>query len=174
MNKFPPFEHLLPCDQELIARLFKLGRPLAIDELGDHTEPISIGNPWYQGVWADGTVADPMDFDEAKKRMEAGDAPRVTLSPEALEACKSIDFSPKDPVRRFEAQNPRVESGPIAFGPDEVGIFIRGDEAMGYAQIVKRIAQSSSSAFTQAALETLAEELESCDVHIMKRGEAGI
>jgi hypothetical protein len=34
-----------------------------------------------------------------------------------------------DKVRRFDFQQVRVESGPIQFGDDWPGIFLRGDEA---------------------------------------------
>lgn len=38
-----------------------------------------------------------------------------------------------------EAPEPRIESGPIAFGPDGPGLFLRGDDAMSYASQLQYI-----------------------------------
>lgn len=36
-------------------------------------------------------------------------------------------------LRKFPAQQSRVETGPVQFGDDWPGVFIRGDDCFGYA-----------------------------------------
>jgi hypothetical protein len=48
--------------------------------------------------------------------------------------------------RIIESKTPRVETGPVKFGDDWAGIFIRGDNALGYAHYLAAIlAQSKAS-----------------------------
>ena len=42
-------------------------------------------------------------------------------------------------MRKLEAVTPRVETGPTRFGEDWPGLFIRGDEALGYAMQLDQI-----------------------------------
>ena len=42
-------------------------------------------------------------------------------------------------LRKFPEQKPRVETGPIQFGNDWPGIFVRGDDAFFYSQMIQTI-----------------------------------
>lgn len=50
-------------------------------------------------------------------------------------------------ARIFPAQKHRVETGPIQFGDDWPGVFIRGDNAGWYAFMLKRLIQSEDYDF---------------------------
>jgi len=66
-------------------------------------------------------------------------------------------------IKRKPAVHPRVESGVMQFGDDWPGIFIRGDEAMGRASLLRRISKSLP-ALEGEALKKFADFLESCRV----------
>jgi hypothetical protein len=42
-------------------------------------------------------------------------------------------------IRKLPAQEPRVETGPVQFGDDWPGLFIRGDNASHYYVTLRRI-----------------------------------
>lgn len=44
-------------------------------------------------------------------------------------------------IRQLSALDSRPESGPMQFGDDWPGVFIRGDNAMGYSMALESIAQ---------------------------------
>lgn len=54
-------------------------------------------------------------------------------------------MSNKIEIRTFPAATPRIETGPIQFGDDWPGTFLRGDTAAGYAlylsQLIKWVEQ---------------------------------
>lgn len=50
-------------------------------------------------------------------------------------------------ARLFPAQDKRVETGPIQFGDDWPGVFIRGDNAGFYAFMLKRLIQNKAYDF---------------------------
>jgi hypothetical protein len=62
----------------------------------------------------------------------------------------------------------QVETGPMQFGGDWPGLFIRGDEALGYASAlrrgVERLAEVDSPSVDLARLADLVELLGSCRV----------
>lgn len=39
--------------------------------------------------------------------------------------------------RKLQEVEPRVETGPVQFGDDWPGIFIRGDDCIGFAQVIQ-------------------------------------
>ena len=45
-------------------------------------------------------------------------------------------------AREFPAAEPRVETGPVQFGNDWPGVFIRGDCAFGYAMCLEQVLQA--------------------------------
>lgn len=49
-------------------------------------------------------------------------------------------------MRRLPQQEQRVETGPVQFGDDWPGIFIRGDNAGYYAMILKTLIEGGYSA----------------------------
>lgn len=46
-------------------------------------------------------------------------------------------------VRRMPEQKERMESGPVQFGTDWPGVFVRGDSAFGYAMMIEDLLQSA-------------------------------
>lgn len=62
-------------------------------------------------------------------------------------------------VRLLPAQDKRVESGPVQFGDDWPGVFIRGDDAAAYAFELQRMLDAGPSHLDAAALTTLRNAL---------------
>jgi hypothetical protein len=50
---------------------------------------------------------------------------------------------PQDPVRQLPAQSPPIETGPIRFGNDKTGVFIRADNALGFSITLRNLLQDS-------------------------------
>ena len=76
---------------------------------------------------------------------------------------------PNNSVRYFTEQIERVETGPIRFGDDWPGMFIRGDNALAFAAAITMyldpgIDQNSRHIFHKV-LESLAELLRECRMH---------
>jgi hypothetical protein len=78
-----------------------------------------------------------------------------------------------DPTSRLIVQLPpfpggRIESGPLKFGDDWPGIFLRGDSALFFAKALRRTIGRMSSTDVdwadKAMLIGLADTLESCSV----------
>ena len=68
------------------------------------------------------------------------------------------------PAREFPPQGKRVESGPVRFGDDWPGVFLRGDQSLFLATILRKVTRQHKLGFLEhAAVEGLAETLESCD-----------
>lgn len=67
---------------------------------------------------------------------------------------------------RLPAQDPRVESGPVQFGEDWPGVFVRGDNALFFAQACHAAAEDLAKEHWPlvAQLRGLAELLRSCSV----------
>ena len=67
-------------------------------------------------------------------------------------------------VRRFASEKERVKTGPIMFGDDRPGIFIRGDEAFAHTFALKAaIEQPSIDPLYKLSLQSLLIALESSD-----------
>lgn len=58
----------------------------------------------------------------------------------------------------------RAETGPMKFGDDWRGVFIRGDEALAYAQLIRRFAEMTG--WTLTSVSALASLLESANEHM--------
>ncbi len=75
-----------------------------------------------------------------------------------------------DKVRVFLAEPQRVETGPIQFGDDWPGVFIRGDNALQYAMVLEQAVQCVSKKDQHEfmlqimVLRGLVETLKSCMV----------
>jgi hypothetical protein len=50
---------------------------------------------------------------------------------------------PQNPVRQLPAQSPPIETGPIRFGNDKTGVFIRADNALGFSITLRNLLQDS-------------------------------
>ncbi|VVC06130.1 Uncharacterised protein [uncultured archaeon] len=68
-------------------------------------------------------------------------------------------------MRNLPEQKERVETGPTKFGDDWCGVFIRGDNAMYYAQMLNMLLNGSvksSDVIMHATILDLIELLKSC------------
>ena len=65
-------------------------------------------------------------------------------------------------TQRIEHEGPRLETGPVKFGDDWTGIFIRGDEALAIASILKRMKFESPEFQFGTYLNGVAEILIAC------------
>lgn len=70
-------------------------------------------------------------------------------------------------MRHFPEEKIRVESGPIQFGTDWPGVFLRGDNALYYANVLSEILakldnETIEDVFMIASLEGLKNELSAC------------
>lgn len=72
---------------------------------------------------------------------------------------------PED-IRWFPEVEPRVETGPIAFGNDWPGIFIRGDNAAAYALHLRTVIEGPKEmqCFSKSVLLGLLSDLESSNL----------
>jgi hypothetical protein len=70
--------------------------------------------------------------------------------------------------QKISLDNARPQTGPMQFGDDWPGVFIRGDDALGYAlavrRAVERLAEVDSSSVDVSRLANLVELLGSCRV----------
>lgn len=77
----------------------------------------------------------------------------------------------------------RIETGPIQFGDDWPGIFIRGDNAIGYATAIRRLLAKIEPLAREGAIDTidlidanavraLADLLASCNTSVAALGHA--
>jgi hypothetical protein len=71
--------------------------------------------------------------------------------------------------RNLPAQPERVETGPVAFGEDWPGVFVRGDEATYYAEVLAQSIEAiragrEPSKMDLVVLSGLADLLASCRV----------
>lgn len=96
---------------------------------------------------------------EARGRVPALLLDRVLLSE------KSPSSVAKD-VRQFPAAETRIESGPIQFGEDWPGTFIRGDHAAMFAQHLEEVLKATLPIhpISIAILQGLLSGLRSCDL----------
>lgn len=70
--------------------------------------------------------------------------------------------------REFPAVADRVETGPIQFGDDWPGIFIRGDNAAHYALWLDMfLRRGTCDEIGKAVLRGLVSQLRSCDVRVL-------
>ena len=74
-----------------------------------------------------------------------------------------------DKLQIVPALPARPESGPMQFGNDWPGIFIRGDNALYYAHILSGVAESmaTNGGLWLETVEDLAKLLASCDTRIL-------
>ena len=68
-------------------------------------------------------------------------------------------------VRRFPEQEQRVESGPIMFGDDWPGLFLRGDDCFRYTLALRELVLDNAQIgfITKQVVLGLLEALESSD-----------
>ena len=74
-------------------------------------------------------------------------------------------------LRELPSQTPRIETGPVLFDGDWIGIFIRGDIAMAYAMENEHaIETTKSEAMVEMHLRSLMNVLRSCDERTRRLG----
>lgn len=67
-------------------------------------------------------------------------------------------------IRKLPAVDDRVETGPVQFGDDWPGVFIRGDNAFGYAMALEAIVNGHDDPIAEAMAEGLVQILRSCNI----------
>lgn len=69
-------------------------------------------------------------------------------------------------IRKLPACDPRIEDGPVQFGDDWPGLFLRGDTAMCYASYLEELLNSGPpvSAIAVGVLIGLLSDLQSCNL----------
>lgn len=65
-------------------------------------------------------------------------------------------------IQRLPAITERIETGPIQFGDDWPGVFIRGDRACSYAHALAEIAHQIEDPVSRLQVIALIEDLASC------------
>jgi hypothetical protein len=75
------------------------------------------------------------------------------------------------PVRELPECEPRIDDGPLQFGADWPGLFLRGDTAMNYAYHLRMMLHGKSqvNGVSRKVLLGLLSDLESCN--LLKRRE---
>jgi hypothetical protein len=67
-------------------------------------------------------------------------------------------------IRKIEKQEERVESGPIQFGDDWPGYFIRGDQAFALRAALESTLRGEEDFITNAQIQSFIEDLDKCFV----------
>jgi len=66
-------------------------------------------------------------------------------------------------IRLLDEQEERVETGPVRFGSDWTGVFLRGDAALPHAMILQRLLEGRGiGPIERMQLENLVAVLASC------------
>jgi hypothetical protein len=74
-------------------------------------------------------------------------------------------------IRKLPAIDERVETGPIQFGEDWPGTFIRGDNAAYYVMCLEAVLSGTDDVFARVAVAGLLEDLKSSNLQY-HQGEA--
>lgn len=69
-----------------------------------------------------------------------------------------------NPMRKLPEQEPRIETGPIQFGDDWPGLFIRGDNAFYFAMSIQALVEDPNDPLAKRVALGLISELKSCIV----------
>lgn len=76
-----------------------------------------------------------------------------------LKVRREVRTSSENPVgktiRKLPAQDPRIESGPVQFGNDWTGVFIRGDNAAHFAMVLGALLQAPNERLDPISLSVL-------------------
>ncbi len=69
-------------------------------------------------------------------------------------------------TQQFPHEGKRVETGPVQFGDDWPGVFIRGDNALYYAMLIRASLKMFDMEFLpRLQMQDLADILSSCDAY---------
>ena len=73
-------------------------------------------------------------------------------------------------IRQLPESDPRIETGPLQFGSDSPGVFIRGDNALNYAHHLCILLNTAppTTVITLAVLRGLLTTLDSCNLTSQK------
>jgi len=69
-----------------------------------------------------------------------------------------------EPIRKLPDVEPRIETGPVQFGKDWPGTFIRGDNAAYYAMCLEMLLNGTAGSFEQGALKGLLSDLKASKI----------
>lgn len=72
------------------------------------------------------------------------------------------DMMKEQEIRKFPSEKERVETGPIQFGEDWPGIFIRGDNSFAYILALNAYLNGTEDVFTKSCLRGLRDVLSEC------------
>jgi hypothetical protein len=72
-------------------------------------------------------------------------------------------------IRVLHAQATRVETGPVQFGDDWPGVFIRGDNAFGYVGALDAVLRKVDDPMAQILVQSLRDVLTGCDLTGLSR-----
>lgn len=75
-----------------------------------------------------------------------------------------------DDIRKLPAVEQRVETGPIQFGDDWPGTFIRGDNAAHYAWALEAYLDGQGDVFTKMVVQNLLSVLRSSNLMLRASG----
>lgn len=64
----------------------------------------------------------------------------------------------------YPNKNNRIETGVLQIGNDWPGVFIRGDNAIYYAYLLRSFIDNPEDGFNKAMCEQIIELLSSCDI----------
>lgn len=82
----------------------------------------------------------------------------------------SNDRESLPPIRQLPEAEPRVETGPVAFGTDWPGVFIRGDHAGHYAMNLRMIvSRDDLNPILKSTLCSLISDLEASNL-VLRHG----
>ena len=69
-------------------------------------------------------------------------------------------------IRELPGTDKRVETGPVRFGDDWSGVYIRGDESLYFSMALRRLlVERELTKLDTQACSCLVEILESCQLH---------
>jgi len=68
-------------------------------------------------------------------------------------------------IRKFAAQEDRVETGPVQFGDDWPGYFIRGDNAFAIRMAIASYIVNHNDWLAKAQLTAFVQDLDECNVN---------
>jgi hypothetical protein len=77
-------------------------------------------------------------------------------------------------IRQLPEQEGRVETGPVQFGDDYPGVFIRGDAAIAFAAALWSMLHGSNHPLFQVKADNLLKLLLECNVNPAFKGFEGL
>lgn len=109
-----------------------------------------------------GDNGEPMATSEGYR--DKADAKRGFEAVQRTIAAINFDHPEQEGVRDLGEQQPRVESGPVRFGGDWPGLWLRGDSCFAYMLALRSLLANKDDAFARAGVDGLVKALEATNV----------